>query len=109
VEARLAKGLSALGIEPDEGLARLGSMVVDVHLNDLCAWTNVPDKFGNSISVKYGNLPIKKNSCLGSVASNRQPDSENAINLRLAFRPKLHLVPHRHHSTRPDDRKKLTA
>ncbi len=41
--ADLAQGLAALGIEQDEGLARLGSTVVDVYLNDLCAWTNVPE------------------------------------------------------------------
>jgi hypothetical protein len=42
--AELTKGLAALGILQDEGLARLGSTVVDVYLNDLCAWTNVPEK-----------------------------------------------------------------
>ena len=40
----LAQGLAALGIPKDEGLACLGSTVVDVYLNDLCAWTNVPEK-----------------------------------------------------------------
>jgi hypothetical protein len=42
--AELTKGLAALGIPLDEGLARLGSTVADVYLNDLCAWTNVPEK-----------------------------------------------------------------
>ena len=40
----LAQGLAALGIPQDEGLVRLGNTVVDVYLNDLCAWTNVPEK-----------------------------------------------------------------
>ena len=39
----LTTGLAALGISQDEGLQRLGSTVVDVYLNDLCAWTNVPE------------------------------------------------------------------
>jgi hypothetical protein len=42
--SELRTGLTALGIPQDEGLARLGSTVVDVYLNDLCAWTNVPEK-----------------------------------------------------------------
>jgi hypothetical protein len=42
--AELTKGLAALGIAQDEGLTRLGSTVVDVYLNDLCAWTNVPER-----------------------------------------------------------------
>jgi hypothetical protein len=42
--AELTKGLAALGIPQDEGLARLGSTVADVYLNDLCAWTNVPEQ-----------------------------------------------------------------
>lgn len=40
----LAQGLAALSIPQDEGLARLGSSVVDVYLNDRCAWTNVPER-----------------------------------------------------------------
>ena len=40
----LAQGLAALGIPQDEGLKCLGNTVVDVYLNDLCAWTNVPEK-----------------------------------------------------------------
>jgi hypothetical protein len=42
--ADLAQGLAALGIPQDEAIKRLGSTVVDVYLNDLCAWTNVPEK-----------------------------------------------------------------
>ncbi|MGO9095430.1 MAG: type ISP restriction/modification enzyme [Bryobacteraceae bacterium] len=42
--SELTKGLAALGISRHEGLARLGSTVMDVYLNDLCAWTNVPEK-----------------------------------------------------------------
>jgi len=42
--SELIKGLAALGIPQDEGLARLGNTVVDVYLNDRCAWTNVPEK-----------------------------------------------------------------
>lgn len=42
--ADLAQGLAVLGIPEDEGLARLGGTVVDVYLNDLCAWTNVPEQ-----------------------------------------------------------------
>jgi hypothetical protein len=41
--SELTTGLAALGISQDEGLQRLGSTVVDVYLNDLCAWTNVPE------------------------------------------------------------------
>jgi hypothetical protein len=41
--ADLTQGLAALGIPQYEGLKRLGSTVVDVYLNDLCAWTNVPE------------------------------------------------------------------
>jgi hypothetical protein len=41
--SELTTGLAALGIPQDEGLKRLGSTVVDVYLNDLCAWTNVPE------------------------------------------------------------------
>jgi hypothetical protein len=41
--SELATGLAALGIPQDEGLKRLGNTVVDVYLNDLCAWTNVPE------------------------------------------------------------------
>jgi hypothetical protein len=40
----LAQGLAALGIQQDEGLVRLGNTVVDVYLNDLSAWTNVPER-----------------------------------------------------------------
>ncbi len=42
--ADLGHGLAALGIPEDEALLRLGSTVVDVYLNDHCAWTNVPEK-----------------------------------------------------------------
>ena len=42
--AELTKGLAAQGMAQDEGLARLGNTVVDVYLNDLCAWTNMPEK-----------------------------------------------------------------
>jgi hypothetical protein len=42
--ADLAQGLAALGIPQDEGLKRLGNTVVDVYLNDLCAWANVPER-----------------------------------------------------------------
>lgn len=42
--ADLGHGLAALGIAEDEALARLGNTVVDVYLNDRCAWTNVPEK-----------------------------------------------------------------
>jgi len=42
--SELTTGLVAQGISQDEGLARLGSTVVDVYLNDLCAWTNVPKR-----------------------------------------------------------------
>ncbi|HUX44806.1 MAG TPA: type ISP restriction/modification enzyme, partial [Terracidiphilus sp.] len=42
--AELTHGLAALGIPQDEGLKRLGSTVVDVYLNDFCAWTNVPEQ-----------------------------------------------------------------
>jgi hypothetical protein len=42
--AELTKGLAALGIAKDEGLTRLGSTVADVYLNNLCAWTNVPER-----------------------------------------------------------------
>lgn len=42
--ADLGRGLAALGIAEEEALARLGYTVVDVYLNDRCAWTNVPEK-----------------------------------------------------------------
>ena len=42
--ADLGHGLAALGIAEDEALARLGNTVVDVYLNDRCAWKNVPEK-----------------------------------------------------------------
>jgi hypothetical protein len=42
--SELTTGLAALCISQDEGLQRLGGTVVDVYLNDLCAWTNVPEK-----------------------------------------------------------------
>jgi hypothetical protein len=41
--SELITGLAALGIPQDEGLKRMGNTVVDVYLNDLCAWTNVPE------------------------------------------------------------------
>ena len=41
--SELAQGLAARGIPENEGLARLGSKVADVYLNDLCAWVNVPE------------------------------------------------------------------
>jgi hypothetical protein len=41
--SELTSGLAALGIPQDEGLKRLGGTVVDVYLNDLCAWANVPE------------------------------------------------------------------
>ncbi len=40
----LAQGLTALGISEEVAMARLGAAVVDVYLNDRCAWTNVPEK-----------------------------------------------------------------
>jgi hypothetical protein len=42
--AELVKGIAALGCPEDTVLGRLGSAVVDVYLNDHCAWTNVPEK-----------------------------------------------------------------
>lgn len=41
--ALLAQGLAVLGIPEEAAIARLGSAVVDLYLNDLCAWTNVPE------------------------------------------------------------------
>jgi hypothetical protein len=41
--SELTTGLAVMGIPQDEGLKRLGNTVVDVYLNDLCAWTNVPE------------------------------------------------------------------
>jgi hypothetical protein len=41
--SELTTGLAVLGIQQDEGLKRLGCTVVDVYLNDLCAWMNVPE------------------------------------------------------------------
>jgi predicted helicase len=41
--SELSTGLAVIGISQDEGLKRLGNTVVDVYLNDLCAWTNVPE------------------------------------------------------------------
>ena len=41
--ALLAQGLVALGIPEEVATDRLGSAVVDVYLNDRCAWTNVPE------------------------------------------------------------------
>jgi predicted helicase len=41
--AELVQGIAALGISEDAALARLGPAVVDVYLNDRCAWANVPE------------------------------------------------------------------
>jgi hypothetical protein len=40
----LKHGSAALGIPEDVALAHLGAAVVDVYLNDRCAWMNVPEK-----------------------------------------------------------------
>jgi hypothetical protein len=42
--AELLQGLAELGISEEEAQARLGATVVDVYLNDRCAWTNVAEK-----------------------------------------------------------------
>jgi hypothetical protein len=42
--AELAQGIAALGLTEGAALACLGSNVVDVYLNDRCAWANVPEK-----------------------------------------------------------------
>lgn len=55
--SELVQGLAALGIPQDEGLARLGSTVVDVYLNDLCAWTNVPE---NAWELYIGGYQVMK-------------------------------------------------
>ena len=42
--SELMQGLADLGIQEDEALVGLGRSVVDVYLNDYCAWKNVPEK-----------------------------------------------------------------
>jgi hypothetical protein len=42
--AELSEGISVLGIAEDVAIACLGSTVVDVYLNDRCAWANLPEK-----------------------------------------------------------------
>jgi hypothetical protein len=43
-QAELVQGIAALGLSAEAAIARLGSGVVDVYLNDRCAWTGIPEK-----------------------------------------------------------------
>lgn len=42
--AELVQGIASLGLSDEAAIARLGSAVVDVYLNDRCAWTGIPEK-----------------------------------------------------------------
>jgi hypothetical protein len=42
--AELVRGISAHGLSEGAAIACLGSAVVDVYLNDRCAWTGIPEK-----------------------------------------------------------------
>ncbi len=42
--AELMQGIAALGLQEAAVIACLGSAVVDIYLNELCAWANVPEK-----------------------------------------------------------------
>jgi len=42
--AELVQGIAALGMSEEAAIACLGSTVVDVYLNDRCAWTGIPEK-----------------------------------------------------------------
>jgi hypothetical protein len=43
-DAELAQGIAALGMSQEAATACLGSAVVDVYLNERCAWTGIPKK-----------------------------------------------------------------
>ena len=40
----LTQGIAALGMSEDAAMAYLGSAVVDVYMNDRCAWAGIPEK-----------------------------------------------------------------
>lgn len=42
--AELAQGIAALGLSEQTAISCIGPAVVDVYLNDRCAWTGIPEK-----------------------------------------------------------------
>ena len=42
--AELVQGIASLGLSEEAAIGCLGSAVVDVYLNDRCAWTEIPEK-----------------------------------------------------------------
>lgn len=43
-QAELLQGIAAFGMSEEAAISCLGSTVVDVYLNDCCAWTGIPEK-----------------------------------------------------------------
>lgn len=43
-QAELVQGIAGLGLSEEAGISCLGSEVVDVYLNDRCAWAGIPEK-----------------------------------------------------------------
>jgi hypothetical protein len=86
--AELAQGIAALGLTEDAALARLGSTVVDVYLNDRCAWANVPEKVweltigGYQVMKKW--LSYREFSFLNRPLTLAEVDEVQAMARRLA-------------------------
>jgi hypothetical protein len=86
-QLELARGLAELGISQDEALARLGSTVVDVCLNDRCAWKNVPEKVwelyigGYQVMKKW--LSYRENSFLKRPLTSDEAEEVKAMARRL--------------------------
>jgi hypothetical protein len=85
--ADLAKGVAALGLSGETAAARLGTAVVDVYLNERCAWTCIPDKVwelyigGYQVIKKW--LSYREHAILGRALTLAEVEEVQAMARRL--------------------------
>ena len=85
--AELVQGISALGLSEEAGIGCLGSGVVDVYLNDRCAWIGIPEKVwevyigGYQVIKKW--LSYREHGILGRALTLAEVEEVQAMARRL--------------------------
>jgi hypothetical protein len=85
--AELVQGIAALGLSEEAAIACLGASVVDVSLNDRCAWTGIPEKVwelyigGYQVIKKW--LSYREHSILGRALTLGEVEEVQAMARRL--------------------------
>jgi len=85
--AEFAKGIAVLGLSEEAAVTALGSAVVDVYLNDRCAWTCIPEKVwelyigGYQVIKKW--LSYREHGTLGRALTLSEVEEVQAMARRL--------------------------